>query len=144
MKLIFILLFVCQYAFGQKFGKVKVNIQQSPEFQHQMEYYKWYNHHQENNIYIISFETSLAGFHRAFSELEYMLDKNNIDFNSFHSDESKFHYEIKSGGSFEALHNSIVNDQSRVFRTWNSQTDYLSLLLEDDVYMLILGSNNKE
>ena len=133
-----------QYSFGQKFGSVKVAVHQSPKFQHQMEYYKWYSHYVEKNIYIISFERSLSGFQKAFDELEYMLDKNNIDFNNFHSDESKFHHEIQSGGSFEDLHISIANDKSRVFRTWNSQTDYLSLMLEDDVYMLILGSHHKE
>jgi CPA1 family monovalent cation:H+ antiporter len=42
----------------------------------------------------------------------------------------------------EELHSSVKDEESKIFMTWNSGKDFLTLFLKHDIYMLILG--NKE
>lgn len=109
-----------------------------------MLYYNWYHHPEENNIFIKNFELSLDGFMIAFSEAEKLLSENDLEFSRPNSDSSKFHPEIDHTHTFEDLHESISENKSKIFRTWKIDGDYLSLLLRNDVYMLILGNKRSD
>ena len=134
------------YSFAncQSFGEVQIKPHPSPKEQKDIHYYKWYHHPQENNIFIKNFEVSLKGFMMAFSEAEELLSENNLDFSDPMTDSSQFHPEIDQSISFEDLHESISENKSNILRTWNIDGDYLSLLLRNDVYMLILGNKRSD
>lgn len=141
MKLICILLFfACTKCFSQTFGKASVTIYPSPIQEDEMAYYKWYTHPEEENIYIISFERNLDGLITAFTEVEKLLSENDLEFEEPITDLSSFHHSLDSSHTFEELHHSVKKEQSKIFRTWNSGKDYLTLLLKHDIYMLILGN----
>lgn len=130
--------------FCQNFGDVAIQLHISPQDQSDMHYYKWYVHPQENNIYIKNFETTLSGFMMAFSEAEKMLSENDLEFGKPATDASQFHPEIDQSPSIEELHESISENKSKILRTWSVDGDYLSLLMRNDVYMLILGEKRSD
>ena len=80
----------------------------------------------------------------AFSEAEKMLSENQLEFSKPLSDSSQFHPEVDQSVSFEDLHESITENKSKILRTWNVNGDYLSLLMNNDVYMLILGNKRAD
>ena len=127
---------------SQSFGASQVLVYPSPINSSEIQYYNWYEHPKEENIYIVSFEQSLLGFKSAFDQLNALLIENNIDFNGHLSDKSHFHDTITANYSYEELHNSIINKQSKIFRTWNAGEDFLTLLLNHDTYVMILGNKN--
>lgn len=144
MKLALLFIMFCNCAFCQTFGGVTVKIDTSPKEQSEMNYYKWYHHPQENNMFIKNFEVSLDGFMMAFSEAEKLLSENQLEFSKPLSDSSQFHPEVDQSVSFEDLHESITENKSKILRTWNVNGDYLSLLMNNDVYMLILGNKRAD
>jgi|GEM_PF-6674725 len=144
MKLVFLFLLFSSSVFCQTFGEVKIVPHPTPKDQKDMIYYKWYHHPQENNIFIKNFETSLDGFMMAFSEAEKLLTENDLDFSKPTTDSSQFHPAINDSLTFEDLHDSISENKSKILRTWNVDGDYLSLLMRNDVYMLILGNKRSD
>jgi hypothetical protein len=140
--LFFFFLLASSKCFCQDFGVSQVLVYPTPEKTSDMIFYNWYEHPEEKDIYIMSFERSLAGFKNAFDELSALLLENNLQFNSYFSDQSKFHHSIEKKYTFEELHSSVVDKKSKVFRTWNAGNDYLTLLLNHDVYMMILGDKD--
>jgi hypothetical protein len=144
MKLFALFLLFSKCVHCQTFGEVKIMPQPSPAEQKDMRYYNWYRHPEENNIFIKNFELNLDGFIMAFSEAEKLLTENDLDFSEPSYDSSKFHPEVNSSHTFEDLHESISENKSKILRTWNVDGDYLSLLLKNDVYMLILGNKRAD
>ncbi|WP_447636528.1 hypothetical protein [Flavobacterium microcysteis] len=109
-----------------------------------MIYYKWYNHPEEDNIYIINFERDINGFTTAFKEVRRLLAENNLKFDETISNLSSFHPSLDSDHSYEELHSSVKEEESKIFMTWNSGKDFLTLFLKHDIYMLILGNKKAE
>ncbi len=140
--LLFFFLFISYKSISQDFGVSQILVYPSPAESSEMNFYNWYQHPEEEEIYVISFERSLDGFKNAFDELHTLLYENNLQFENYFSDQSQFHNSVEKKYTFEELHSSIIYKKSKIFRTWNSGTDYLTLLLNHDVYMMILG--NKE
>jgi len=144
MKLIVFLLLFSNLAFCQNFGDVAIQLHAQPQDQRDMHYYKWYVHPDENNIYIKNFETTLSGLLQAFSEAEKMLSENDLEFSKPATDASQFHPEINQSPSLVELHVSISENKSKILRTWSIDGDYLSLLVRNDVCMLILGEKRSD
>lgn len=144
MKSLILFLLFSNSVFCQNFGDVAIQLHISPQDQRDMHYYKWYVHPQENNIYIKNFETTLSGFMMAFSEAEKMLSENDLEFGKPTTDASQFHPEIDKSPTIEELHESISENKSKILRTWSVDGDYLSLLMRNDVYMLILGEKRSD
>jgi len=144
MKFTLLFLLFSNYVFCQSFGSVEIALHPMPKDERDMDYYKWYNHPKENSIFIKSFELSLNGFMMAFSEAEKLLAENELEFSQPLIDASHFHPEIKQSHTFEDLHQSISKNESKIHRTWNVNGDYLSLLIQNDVYMLILGNKRSD
>jgi len=139
------ILFLCtQTMFAQSFGVTQVLIYPSPVNLTEAQHYNWYKHPTEKGIFIISFEQNLDGFRNAFDELNALLTENNIDFNAHFYDKSHFSKRVSSQFTYDELHESIIDKESKVFRTWNVGTDFLTLLLSHDSYVMILGSKNSE
>jgi len=127
--------------FSQRFGSSTIDVESLPEDLKEMEYYKWYQHPEENTIHIKNFQTSLYGFMMAFSETQKLLAENHLELSKPVMDNSQFHPSIKEFGSQQALHESIEKNQSKIMRTWSVNGHYLSLILRNDVYMLLIGNN---
>jgi len=144
MKIMILLLFFASPLFSQNFGDVAILLHDSPADQRDMHFYKWYVHPKENNIYVKNFETTYTGFMMAFSEAEKLLTENDLELSNPIEDASKFHPEVDNEATFEEIHESISENKSKILRTWSVDGDYLSLLLQNDVYMLILGENTLE
>lgn len=145
MKLLcFLLLLFCSKSFSQTFGKTPIAIYPSPIEEKDMAYYKWYTHPEEENIYIINFERDINGFITAFKEVRRLLSENNLKFEETISDMSSFHPSLQSEHSYEELHNSVKEEKSKIFMTWNSGRDFLTLFLKHDIYMLIVGNKKTE
>jgi len=125
---------------GQNFGDTLVHINPLPKDLRDMEYYKWYSHPEENNIFIKNFQTNLHGFMLAFSETHQLLSENDLHISQPAMDSSLFHHDIKEFSNQEELHQSISENKSKIIRTWNVDSHYLSLVMRKDVYMLILGN----
>lgn len=125
---------------GQNFGDTLVHITPLPKDLRNMEYYKWYNHPEGNNIFIKNFQTNLHGFMLAFFETHQFLSENNLHMSKPAMDYSQFHPDIKEFSNQEELHKSISENKSKILRTWNVDSHYLSLVMRKDVYMLILGN----
>ena len=142
--LIFFFLILTSKIRSQNFGTSQVLIYPSPIQSSDMQYYNWYKHPEEKNIYIISFEKSSVGFSKAFEELQVLLIENNLDFSDYMSDHSEFHSSIKKKSTFEELHDSVIAQKSKIFRTWKAGSDYLTLLLNFDTYLMILGTKNSQ
>jgi hypothetical protein len=140
MRLICLLLLLCSKTFAQTFGKSAVQVNPLPPNEQEMLFYKWYVHPKEENIFIINFETTIDGFMIAFNEVNKLLEENNLEFKKPISDMSSFDSSFNSEHSVEELHHSIKKERSKIFRTWNAEKDYLTLMLKHDVYMLILGN----
>lgn len=145
MKLIcFLLLLFCSRGFSQTFGKSPIVIYPSPLSEKDMSYYRWYNHPEEENIYIINFERDTNGLITAFKEVRRLLSENNLKFEETFSNLSSFHSTLNDDHSYEELHNSVKEEKSKVFMTWNSGKDFLTLFLKHDIYILILGNKKTE
>lgn len=146
MKFTILFFFLCftSRLLSQNFGASQVLIYPSPVESSDMQYYNWYEHPDEENIYIISFEKSIAGFNKAFDELNILLLENNLDFGNYMSDQSQFHNSIQKKYTFEELHDSVMAKKSKIFRTWKAGSDYLTLLLNFDTYLMILGTKNSQ
>lgn len=140
MKMCYLFMLLSKFSFCQTFGDVKIETKPTPNEQKEMLFYNWYQHPQEDAIFIKNFELSIEGFMMAFSEAEKLLTENDLEFSQPNNDSSKFHPEIDQELTFEDLHQSISENKSKIFRTWRVDDDYLSLLLKNDVYMLILGN----
>lgn len=141
MKLICLLLFLAgSKTFAQTFGKSAVQINPLPVNEQEMLFYKWYVHPKEENIFIINFETTIDGFVIAFNEVNKLLKENDLEFEKPISDQSSFDSSLNSEHSMEELHHSVKQGRSKIFRTWNTEKDYLTLMLKHDIYMLILGN----
>lgn len=141
MKLIcLLLLFVSSKIFAQTFGKSTVQINPLPSKEQEMLFYKWYVHPEEENIFIINFETTIDGFVIAFNEVNKLLQENDLEFEEPITDLSSFDSSLNSEHSIQELHHSIKHEKSKIFRTWNAEKDYLTLMLKHDIYMLILGN----
>lgn len=145
MKLLcFLFFFICFKSFSQTFGKTPIVIYPSPMTEKDMSYYKWYTHPEEEDIYIINFERDINGFVTAFKEVRRLLAENNLKFEETVSNMSSFHPSLQSEHSYEELHNSVKEEKSKIFMTWNSGRDFLTLFLKHDIYMLILGNKKSE
>ena len=144
MKIIVLIFLITCPALSQNFGNVAIQLHDSPIDQRDMHFYKWYVHPKENNIYVKNFETTFSGFMMAFSEAEQLLVENDLEFSKPVEDASKFHPEVNNEANFQEIHESISENKSKILRTWSVDGDYLSLLLQNDVYMLILGENTLE
>ena len=141
MKLLLLFFLFSVNAMAQSFGASKIEVSTLPSDLREMEFYKWYQHPEENNIYIKNFQTSLYGFMLAFSETQKMLSENHLELSKPAMDASQFHPDIKEFASQEALHLSIADNKSKILRTWSVNGHYLSLLLRNDVYMILIGDN---
>lgn len=144
MKSVFLFIIFSNCVYCQSFGEVKILAHPVPKEQKDMLYYNWYHHPQENNIFIKNFETNLDGLMMAFSEAEKLLTENSLEFSEPNIDSSKLHPEINQTHTFEDVHKSISENKSKILRTWKIDGDYLSLLLSNDVYMLILGNKRSD
>lgn len=140
----FLLLLICAKGLSQTFGKSPISIYPAPLSEKYMMYYKWYNHPEEENIYIINFERNIDGFTTAFKEVRRLLAENNLKFEETISNLSSFHPDLDSEHSYEELHSSVKDEKSKIFMTWNSGKDFLTLFLKHDIYMLILGNKKVE
>jgi len=144
MRAILLFIFFSAKMAGQSFGDTLVHVSPLPKDLQDMEYYKWYKHPEENNIYIKNFHTDLNGFRLVFHETQQLLSDNNLKLNNPIADSSLFHPDVKEFSCQEELHQSILANQSKILRTWNIDSHYLSLLMRKDTFMLILGNKNTD
>ncbi len=102
-----------------------------------LEYGYWYKY-EDLDAYIYTFKKNPVGVMKALKMVNEILENNGLDYDKYLTDESLISSSVENMKDYENLDFTIQLGKSNIQRTWKMGSEALSILLNDEIYSIMV------